>query len=57
MTFKELMQRLKAAKNTHECIMVELDAIAAARIGSITTQERDQFIAESRLKRKHLKER
>ena len=57
MTFKELMERLKAAKTTLECVMVELDANAAERIGSITTQERDQLIAESRLKRKHLKER
>ena len=57
MTFEELMQRLKAAKNTAEYIMVELDAIAAARNGSITTQERDQLIAESRLMRKHVKER
>ena len=57
MTFKELMHGLKAAKNTHECVMVELDAIAATRIGSITTQEREQLIAESRLKRKHMKER
>lgn len=57
MTFKELMQRLKAAKNTAECIVVELDAIAAAHHGSITTQERDQLIAESRLMRNRLKER
>ena len=57
MTFKELMERLKAAKNTLEYITVELDAIAAARNGSITTQERDQLIAESRLMRKRLKER
>jgi hypothetical protein len=57
MTFKELMQRLKAAKNTPEYIVVELDALAAARNGSITTQERDQLIAESRLMRKRVKER
>ncbi|MFZ0853128.1 MAG: hypothetical protein WAO08_28510 [Hyphomicrobiaceae bacterium] len=57
MTFKELMERLKAAKNTLEYITVELDAIAAARNGSITTQERDQLIAESRLMGKRLKER
>jgi hypothetical protein len=57
MTFKELMERLKAAKNTLEYITIELDAIAAARCGSITTQERDQLIAESRLMAKHLKER
>ena len=57
MTFKELMHGLKAAKNAHECVMVELDAIAAARLGSITTQERDQLISESRLMRKRLKER
>ena len=57
MTFKELMQRLKAAKNTAEYITVELDAIAAASYGSITTQERDQIIAESRLMRKRVKER
>ena len=57
MAFKELMERLKAAKNTLEYITVELDAIAAARNGSITTQERDQLIAESRLMRKRLKER
>ena len=57
MTFKELMERLKAAKDTLELITVELDAIAAARNGSITTQERDQLIAESRLMRKRLKER
>ena len=57
MTFKELMERLKAAKDTLECITVELDAIAAARHGSITIQERDQLIAESRLMRKRLKER
>ena len=57
MTFKELMERLKAAKDTLEYITVELDAIAAARNGSITTQERDQLIAESRLMRKRLKER
>ena len=57
MTFKELMERLKAAKNTLECITVELDAIAAARNDSITTQERDQLIAESRLMGKRLKER
>ena len=49
------MQRLKAAKNTPEYIVVELDALAAARNGSITTQERDQLIAESRLMRKRLK--
>jgi hypothetical protein len=40
MSFKELMERLKAAKITLEYITVELDAIAAARIGTITTQER-----------------
>jgi len=57
MTFKELMERLKAAKNTLEYITVELDAIAAARNGSIITQERDQLIAESRLMGKRLKER
>ena len=57
MTFKELMDRLKAAKDSLEYITVELDAIAAARRGSITTQERDQLIAESRLMRKRLKER
>ena len=57
MTFKELMERLKAAKDTLEYITVELDAIAAARNGSITTQERDQLIAESRLMGKRLKER
>jgi hypothetical protein len=56
MTFKELMERLKAAKNTLEYITVELDAIAAARNGSITTQERDQLVAGSRLMRKRLKE-
>jgi hypothetical protein len=55
MTFEELMQRLKSAKNTAEYITVELDAIAAARNGRITTQERDQLIAESRLMRKRLK--
>jgi hypothetical protein len=57
MTFKELMQRLKAAKNTPEYIVVELGALAAARNGSITIQERDQLIAESRLMRKRAKER
>ena len=57
MTFEELMQLLKSAKNTAECIIVELDALAAARNGSITTQERDQLIAESRLMGKRLKER
>jgi hypothetical protein len=57
MTFKELMERLKAAKSTLEYVTVELDAIAAARNGSITTQERDQLIAESRLMRKRVKER
>ena len=57
MTFKELMERLKASKDTLELITVELDAIAAARKGSITTQERDQLISESRLMGKRLKER
>jgi hypothetical protein len=57
MTFKELMERLRAAKSTAEYIMVELDAIAAARNGSITTQERDHLIAECRLMSKRLKER
>jgi hypothetical protein len=57
MTFNELIQRLKAAKDTPEYIVVELDALAAARNGSITTQERDQLIAESRLMRKRVKER
>jgi hypothetical protein len=57
MTFEELMERLKAAKNTAEYITVELDAIAAASNGSITTQERDQLIAESRLMRKRLKDK
>ena len=57
MTFTELMERLKAAKNTLECLTVELDAIAAASYGSITTQERDQLIAESRLMGQRLKER
>ena len=57
MTFRELMERLKAATNALEYITVELDAIAAARNGSITTQERDQLIAESRLMGKRLKER
>jgi hypothetical protein len=57
MTFTELMERLKAAKDTLEYITVELDAIAAAQHGSITTQERDQLIAESRLMRKRLRER
>jgi hypothetical protein len=56
-TFKELMDRLKAAKDSLEYITVELDAIAAARRGSITTQERDQLVAESRLMHKRLKER
>jgi len=51
------MERLKAAKSTLEYVTVELDAIAAARNGSITTQERDQLVAESRLMRKRLKER
>jgi hypothetical protein len=36
---------------------LELDALAAARNGSITTQVRDQLIAESRLMRKRVKER
>jgi len=31
MTFKALMQQLKAAKNPLECITVEFDAMAAAR--------------------------
>ena len=57
MTYKELMQRLKDAKNTPEYIAVELDALAAARNGNISTQERDQLIAESRLMRKRVKER
>ena len=57
MTFEELMQRLKSAKNTPEYITVELDAIAAARNGSITTQERDQLIVESRLMRKRLRDK
>ena len=57
MTFKELMERLKAAKSTLEYITVELDAIAAARQGSITTQERDQLSAESQLMRKRPNER
>ena len=57
MTFKELMERLKVAKDTLECLTVELDAVAAARRGSITTQERDQLIAEARLMGKRLKER
>jgi hypothetical protein len=56
MTYKELMQRLKAANNTPEYIVVELDAVAAARNGSITTQERDQLVAESRQMRKRVKE-
>jgi hypothetical protein len=51
-----MMQRLKAAKNTAECIVVELDAIAAAHRGSITTQERDELVAESRLMRKRFKQ-
>ena len=45
MTFKELMERLKAAKGTLEYITLELDAIAAARHGNITTQEHDRLIA------------
>jgi hypothetical protein len=49
MTYKELMQRLKAAKNSPEHIAVQLDAMAAARNGSITPQESKQLIAESRL--------
>ena len=57
MTFKELMERLNAATNALEYITVELDATAAARNGSITTQERDQLVAESRLMGKRLKER
>jgi hypothetical protein len=57
MTFKELMQRLKTAKSTPEYIAVELDALAAARNGNITTQERDQLITESRLMRRRVKER
>ena len=57
MTFTELMERLKAAKDTLDYLTVELDAIAAARTGSITTQERDQLIAESRLMHKRLQER
>jgi hypothetical protein len=57
MTFEELMQRLKSAKNTSEYITVELDAIAAARNGSITTQERDRLIVESRLMRKRLRDK
>jgi hypothetical protein len=57
MTFKELMQRLKTAKSTPEYIAVELDALAAARNGNITTQERDQLITESRLIRRRVKER
>ena len=57
MTFKELMERLKAGTNNFNYITVELDAIAAARNGSITTQERDQLVAESRLMGKRLKER
>ena len=54
MTFKELMERLKSANNVLEYITVELDAIAAARKGSITTQERDQLITEGRLMRERL---
>jgi hypothetical protein len=57
MTFKELMQRLKTAKSTAEYIAVELDALAAARNGNITTLERDQLITESRLMRRRVKER
>jgi hypothetical protein len=57
MTFKELMQRLKTAKSTPEHIAVELDALAAARNGNITTLERDQLITESRLMRRRVKER
>jgi hypothetical protein len=57
MTFKELMQRLKAAKSSPELLAVQLDALAAARNGSITTQERDQLVAESRLMRRRMKER
>ena len=44
MTFKELMDRLKAAKNTLDLITVELDAIAAAQKGSITPQELNQLL-------------
>ena len=47
MTFKELMERLKAAKSTLECMTVELDAIAAARNGSITTQTRPGYCRKS----------
>jgi hypothetical protein len=46
MTYKELMQRLKAAKNSLEHIVVQLDARAAARNGSITVQECQQLIVE-----------
>jgi hypothetical protein len=56
MTFKGLMQQLKAAKNPLECITVELDAMAAARKGSITTQERDELVTEIGLMRRHLKD-
>ena len=48
MTFKELMQRLNAAKSSPEHIVVQLDARAAARNGSITVQECKQLIVESR---------
>jgi hypothetical protein len=57
MTYKELMQRLKAAKNTPEYIAVELDALAAARNGSITTPECDQLVGASRQMRKRVKDR
>jgi hypothetical protein len=50
------MQRLKAAKSIPEYIAVELDAIAAAHRGSITTQERDELVAESHLMRKRFKQ-
>jgi hypothetical protein len=55
MTFEKLMERLKAAKSTLECITVELDAIAAARNGSITTHERAQLVAECRLMSERVK--
>jgi hypothetical protein len=56
MTYKELMQRLKVAKNSPEHIVVQLDAMAAARKGSITVQECKQFIFESRRRTRKLQE-
>ncbi len=57
MTYKELVQRLKAAKNNPEHIVVQLDARAAARNGSITVQECKQLIVESRRLTQKLQEK